>query len=123
MGFADCYFDGWGLLNVAPYQIKRRCYGLTTMWSSTLVIPGADHATRSASSRSIQERTVPFSTTSLPFVSTVIRLASSSAFRLNASWILRLSSEGSTLGFTVMTLVTPLTPFTFRTAVSAVLFW
>src|SRR4030081_2844070 len=73
---------------------------------------GRRQATRSASSRSIQERTVPFSITSLPFASTVIRLASTSAFRMNASWILRLSSEGSTLGFTVMALVAPFTPFT-----------
>src|ERR1700731_4098166 len=80
------------------------------MRSSTLVMPGADQATRSASSRSIQERTVPSSVTTLPFASTVIRSASTSAFRLNASWILRLSSEGSTFGFTMTTLMTPLTP-------------
>src|SRR6266403_728535 len=97
-------------------------FGHTTIRSSTLVMPGADQATRSASSRSIQERTVPFNITSLPLASTVIRLASTSAFRLNASMILRLSSEGCTLGFTVTTLVTPLTPFTFRTQFSAVVF-
>ena len=46
--------------------------GLTTMRSSTLVTPGARQATRSASSRSIQERTFPLSMTSPPLVSTVI---------------------------------------------------
>src|SRR3982074_2792216 len=60
------------------------------MRSSTLVIPGADHATRSASSRSIQERTVPSSITSLPFTWTLILLASPSAFRLQASMLLPL---------------------------------
>src|SRR5258706_10870718 len=45
-------------------------FGHITIRSSTLVMPGADQATRSASSRSIQERTVPFSITSLPFAST-----------------------------------------------------
>lgn len=37
----------------------RTAYGATTIRSSTLVTPGADQATRSASSRSIHERTVP----------------------------------------------------------------
>ena len=46
--------------------------GLTTMRSSTLVTPGARQATRSASSRSSQERTFPLSMTSPPLVSTVI---------------------------------------------------
>src|SRR3984893_14816100 len=46
--------------------------GLTTMRSSTLVTPGARQATRSASSRSIQERPFPLGVTSPPLVSTVI---------------------------------------------------
>jgi hypothetical protein len=39
----------------------------------TLVTPGAAQAARSASSRSIQERTVPFSVTMPPSASTTIR--------------------------------------------------
>src|SRR5712675_1922336 len=102
--------------------LEQPSYGLTTIQSSTLVTQAPDQPTRSASSRSIHERTVPFNITSLPLASTVIRLASTSAFRLNASMILRLSSEGCTLGFTVTTLVTPFTPFTLRTQFSAVVF-
>ncbi|GII25272.1 hypothetical protein Pme01_48690 [Planosporangium mesophilum] len=41
----------------------RPAQGVTTMRLSTWVTPGADQATRSASSRSAQERTVPVSTT------------------------------------------------------------
>ena len=44
---------------------------------STEVTPGADHAARSASSFSAQERTVPLRMTLLPCTSTVIRCASS----------------------------------------------
>jgi hypothetical protein len=53
--------------------------GLTAIWSSTWVIPGAYHATRSASSRSIHERTVPFRMILWPTSSTVMRFASNSA--------------------------------------------
>src|ERR1700730_13084607 len=47
---------------------EQPSYGLTTIRSTTLVTPGADQATRSASSRSIHDRTVPFRMISLPFV-------------------------------------------------------
>ena len=70
--------------------------GLIMIRLSTLATPGADQAARSASRRSAHERTVPLKMTSLPMVSTVIRLASISAARRNASSILRLISEGAT---------------------------
>ncbi len=57
---------------------------------------------------------MPFKITSLPWVSMVMRLASTSAFRLNASRILRWMSAASTSGFTEMMLVTPLTPYVSR---------
>ena len=63
-----------------------------------------------ASSRSIQERTLPCNMT-LPSVdSTVMRRASSSAVRRKASSILALTSAADTRGLTVMRLVTPFTP-------------
>src|SRR6201999_2495831 len=89
---------------------EGRAYGETMMRSSTFVTPGADQATRSASSRSIHERTVPVRITSLPLVSTTMRLASTSALRLNASWIFLLISEGSARGRSRIMLLTPLTP-------------
>src|ERR1700730_13826121 len=48
---------------------------------STFLTPGAAQAARSASWRSAQDRPAPLRTTSLPFASTVIRLASTSALR------------------------------------------
>ena len=97
--------------------------GPLMIWSTTLVTPGADQATRSASSRSIHERTVPLRTTSLPLVSTMMRLASTSALRLNASWIFFLISVGSARGLSWIRLLTPLTPLMRRTALSAVFLW
>src|SRR5207302_1480267 len=59
-GFAD---------GIAPYTT-------IALRLSTEVTPGADHAARSASSFSAQERTVPFRMTLLPSTSTAIRRAS-----------------------------------------------
>lgn len=64
--------------------------------------PGADHATRSASSFSAQERTVPRKITLLPSVSTVIRRASVSALRSSASAIFFFRSAGAERGLTVL---------------------
>jgi hypothetical protein len=50
---------------------RQEHYGETMMWSSIWLTPGADQATRSASSRSIHDRTVPFRMTSPPLASTV----------------------------------------------------
>jgi hypothetical protein len=50
----------------------------------------ADRATRSASSRSIHDLTIPLRITSVSLTSTVMRLASTSAQCRNASWIFRL---------------------------------
>ena len=66
--------------------------GSTVRWSSTAVTPGADHAARSATSRSYQARTLPRSTTLPPSVWTVIPRASSSALRCKAFWIFSLTS-------------------------------
>ena len=90
---------------------------------STLETPGADQAARAASSFSASERTVPCRVTLPPSTSTVMRLASSSADRLNASSILALSSVGATLGLTVIRLLTPITPVRKRTARSASSRW
>ena len=54
------------------------------MWFSTIVVPGADHAARSASSLSAHERTLPYNFTMLPSTTTLIRRASSSALRRSA---------------------------------------
>src|SRR5213076_1092010 len=70
-----------------------------------------------------QERTVPRSTTSPPLASTVMRLASISALRRNASSILLLISAGATRGFSMIKLLTPLMPRTRRTASSALVRW
>src|SRR5712692_4559168 len=74
---------------------------------STAVTPGADQAARSASSRSAQERTIPFRPTLLSCTSTAIRCASSSALRTSASSILLLRSDDVGRGLTAMRLLTP----------------
>ena len=66
------------------------------MWFSTIVVPGADHAARSASSLSAHERTLPYNFTLLPSTTTLIRRASSSALRRSASSILLFTSCGVT---------------------------
>jgi hypothetical protein len=63
--------NGITLKTVSPDRLWAH-NGLTTMRSSTLMTPGASQATRSASSRSTQERTFPLSITSPPCASTVI---------------------------------------------------
>ena len=92
---------------------------------STAVTPGADHATRSASSRSIHERTVPLRTTLPPLTSTLRFWASVSTLRTSASSICRRSSgtDGCTRGRTVMRLLTPRTPDSRRTDRSAARRW
>jgi hypothetical protein len=77
---------------------------------STFVTPGIVQATRSASCRSAQDRTAPERMTSPPRVSTVMRLASISALRRNASSIFRWISVGATFDLSAIRLVTPLTP-------------
>src|SRR5260370_42556520 len=77
-------------------------YASILMRLSTLLTPGALHAARSACSRSAHDRTVPLKVISLPFASTVLRLASISAARRNASSILRLISIRRTSGRTSM---------------------
>src|SRR3982074_548988 len=52
-----------------------------------------------------------------------MRLASTSALRLKASWIFFLISAGAARGLIWIRLLTPLTPLIRRTAVSAVLRW
>src|SRR6266850_7835464 len=74
---------------------------------STEVTPGADHAARSASSFSAQERTVPVRITLLPCVSTLIRFASVSTLRSSACSIFCLISDGVTRGLTLIRLTTP----------------
>src|SRR5213593_421161 len=90
---------------------------------STEVTPGANHAVRSASSRSAQDRTIPFKITLLPCTSTVIRWASVSALRISACSIFCWSADGVTRGLTRIRFVTPLTPVRRRTTRSASCFW
>jgi hypothetical protein len=86
------------------------------MWFSTTVIPGADHAARSAASLSAHDRTLPCNLTVPPFTSTLIRRASSSALRRSALSILCFTSSEVPLGLTSMLLVMPVTPLSFLTA-------
>ena len=97
-------------------------YGFTRMWFSTIVVPGADHAARSASSLSAHELTPPYNFTVLPSTSTVMRRASSSALRRSASSILPFTSCGVTFGLTSISLLTPVNPVSFFTADFARLF-
>ena len=90
---------------------------------STRRTPGADHAARSASSRSNHERTEPRRVTLSPSVSTVMRLASTSALRLSAASIALFTTILLTCGLTSIRLLTPLTPVRYRTAFSAADFW
>jgi hypothetical protein len=84
---------------------------------STVVVPGADQAARSASSLSAHELTLPYNFTVLPSTSTLIRRASSSALRRSASSILLfIYSFEVIFGLTSMLLVTPVTPLSFLTA-------
>jgi hypothetical protein len=42
-----------------PPAMVESYYGFIVIWLSTFVVPGADHAARSASSFSAHERTLP----------------------------------------------------------------
>jgi hypothetical protein len=84
-----------------------------------LVTPGSDHAASSASWRSSQERTMPLRITSSPLVSIVVRLASTSALCLSASYIFIKISAGSARGSIATMLDTPFTPLIRRTVSSA----
>src|SRR3982075_679952 len=95
---------------ITTVNVSSQYYGEIVMRLSTHVTPGADHAARSASSLSAQERTAPFKMTWLPWVSTVILFASVSTLRTSAFSISALISEGFTRGLTVIKLTTPLTP-------------
>ena len=75
-------------------------HGLMVIRFSTRETPGTCQATRSASWRSAQDRTEPRSVTAPPSVSTVMRLASTSALRRKDSSILRRTSTGGTRGLT-----------------------
>lgn len=94
---------GFELLDTGVFEGNRYCdvfveyatsYGITTSRSSTFVTPGAAQAARSASSRSLSERTVPVSTTTPSWLSTLTRCASTTALRLKALSILALRSKG-----------------------------
>jgi hypothetical protein len=65
----------------------RKVQTMTVILLSTSVIPGACHATLWASWLSAQDRTVPVRMALLPWISTLMLLASSSALRTNASSI------------------------------------
>src|ERR1700704_6273135 len=82
-----------------PVQEARQSQSATVIRFSTWVTPGADQATRSASSRSAHDRTVPFRITLLPWTSIWIRSASVAALRTSASSIFFWSSAGGTRGF------------------------
>ena len=86
------------------------------MWFSTIVVPGADQAARSASSLSAHERTLPYNFIMLPSTTTLIRRASSSALRRSATSISLFTSCGVTFGLISILLVTPVTPLSFFTA-------
>src|SRR6267142_3821962 len=101
----------------------RNVYNEIVMRLSTEVTPGADHAARSASSFSSQERTVPFRMTLVPSTSILVRLASHMTLRRSACSIFCFISDGTTRGFTLMELITPLTPVNRRTTFSASSFW
>lgn len=77
---------------------------------STWETPGAAQASRSASSFSAQERTLPRRVTLPPSTSTVMRPASPAVLRRNASLILALRSIRDTRGLTMIRLLTPFTP-------------
>jgi hypothetical protein len=64
----------------------------------TLETPGDAQATRSASCFSAHDRAVPRRVTALPSISTLMRPASTSALRRNASSIFVLSVPDVTLG-------------------------
>ncbi len=83
-----------------PSAVTAQEYEIVIRFS-TEVTPGADHAARSASAFSAQERTVPFKITLLPCTSTVIRCASVWALRTSACSIFSLSSDGVRRGLTV----------------------
>jgi Platelet-activating factor acetylhydrolase, isoform II len=87
VGVVGQRFGGWTVLATPDQEPRVRAVvalapaaaedvlvaqGLTLILFSTSVTPGADHATRSAASRSAQERTVPLRVTVPPSTLTLI---------------------------------------------------
>src|SRR5690606_2413952 len=84
--------------------------------SSTCLMPGADHAARSAAPRSHQLLTLPSRVTVPSRTWTMMPLASISALRLRAFSMRILTSSPLVRGLSVILLETPTTPFISRTA-------
>src|SRR5258705_10068062 len=103
---ADEAIDGPLERKDQPVQEARQSQSATVIRFSTWVTPGADQATRSASSRSAHDRTVPFRITLLPWTSFWIRSASVAALRPCASATFFRSPGGVTRGCTPMRLGT-----------------
>src|ERR1700722_20615721 len=108
-------------LRLTEFPVAR-CY-TRLIWLSTEVIPGASHAVLSASCLSAQDRTLPLRIALLPCTSTVMLFASTSALRSSASSIFFFRSVGEASGFTIIRLLTPLTPQSRRTAHSTSCLW
>ena len=102
----------WQLPSVAT----ETGYLLIVRRLSTLVTPGADHATPSASANSEGDDTRPVRTTVLLWASTFTCRASISALRLKAVSILCAISVGWGFVVRLIRLVMPLTPIKWLTA-------